>query len=100
LRLLLGALVLSAAGYAQVPTELELFEKSVRPFFVQSCQGCHNANLKSGDCDLSSPSSKHDLDATGLALLGIDHLKLTYPYSGHDFRLTDTAGSVHDGIFA
>jgi hypothetical protein len=27
-------------------------------------------------------------------------LKLTYRYSGRDFRLTDTAGNVHDGIFA
>jgi hypothetical protein len=27
-------------------------------------------------------------------------LKLTYRYSGRDFRLTETAGNVHDGIFA
>ncbi len=42
----------------------------------------------------------HDFHATVLALLGLDHLKLTYRYSGRDFRLTDTAGNVHDGIFA
>lgn len=42
----------------------------------------------------------HDLHATILALCGLDHLKLTYRYSGRDFRLTDTAGVVHDGIFA
>jgi len=42
----------------------------------------------------------HDLHATILALCGLDHLKLTYRYSGRDFRLTDTAGAVHDGIFA
>ena len=42
----------------------------------------------------------HDFHATLLALLGLDHLKLTYRYSGRDFRLTDTAGNVHDGIFA
>jgi hypothetical protein len=42
----------------------------------------------------------HDYHATVLALLGLDHTKLTYRYSGRDFRLTDTAGAVHDGIFA
>jgi Protein of unknown function (DUF1501) len=40
----------------------------------------------------------HDFHATVLALLGLDHTKLTYPYSGRDFRLTETAGVVHDGI--
>lgn len=39
----------------------------------------------------------HDLHATILHLLGLDHEQLTYHYSGRDFRLTDTAGSVaHD----
>ncbi len=42
----------------------------------------------------------HDYHATVLALLGLDHTKLTYRYSGRDFRLTDTAGAVHEGIFA
>jgi len=32
--------------------------------------------------------------------MGLDHMKLTHRYSGRDFRLTDTAGNVHDGIFA
>src|SRR5262249_55683615 len=36
----------------------------------------------------------HDLHATILALLGFDHQKLTYRYSGRDFRLTDVAGQV------
>jgi len=41
----------------------------------------------------------HDLHATILYLLGIDHTKLTYHYSGRDFRLTDTEGTViHDII--
>jgi len=42
----------------------------------------------------------HDFHATVLALMGLDHMKLTHRYSGRDFRLTDTAGNVHDGIFA
>lgn len=41
--------------------------------------------------------SVHDLHATILHLLGMDHEKLTYRYSGRDFRLTDVAGNViHD----
>lgn len=42
----------------------------------------------------------HDLHATLLHLLGLDHLRLTYRYAGRDFRLTDVAGKVVDGIFA
>jgi hypothetical protein len=42
----------------------------------------------------------HDLHATILHLLGIDHLKLTYRYAGRDFRLTDVYGEVVNGIFA
>jgi hypothetical protein len=39
----------------------------------------------------------HDLQATILHLLGIDHKKLTYRYQGRDFRLTDVGGKVvHD----
>ncbi len=41
----------------------------------------------------------HDLHATILHLLGIDHEQLTYPYAGRDFRLTDIHGHVvHDLI--
>lgn len=41
----------------------------------------------------------HDLHATILHLMGIDHEKLTYRYSGRDFRLTDVHGRiVHDII--
>jgi hypothetical protein len=36
----------------------------------------------------------HDLHATILALLGLDHEKLTFRYAGRDFRLTDVAGNV------
>ena len=44
--------------------------------------------------------SVHDLHATILHLLGIDHLRLTYRYSGRDFRLTDVSGEVVQGILA
>jgi arylsulfatase A-like enzyme len=36
----------------------------------------------------------HDLHATILALLGLDHERLTYRYAGRDFRLTDVSGRV------
>jgi hypothetical protein len=36
----------------------------------------------------------HDLHATILHLLGLNHEKLTYRYSGRDFRLTDVHGHV------
>jgi hypothetical protein len=36
----------------------------------------------------------HDLHATILHLMGLDHTKLTYRYSGRDFRLTDVHGNV------
>ena len=42
----------------------------------------------------------HDLHATILHLLGLDHLRLTYKYAGRDFRLTDVHGRVVDEILA
>ena len=36
----------------------------------------------------------HDLHATMLHLLGLDHEKLTFRYSGRDYRLTDIKGKV------
>jgi hypothetical protein len=42
----------------------------------------------------------NDLHATLLALMGLDHRSLTYPYAGREFRLTDVAGRVADQILA
>ena len=42
----------------------------------------------------------HDLHATILHLLGLDHERLTYRYAGRDFRLTDVHGTVVKDIFA
>jgi hypothetical protein len=48
---------------------------------------------------VEKPVHVHDIHATILYLLGIDHTKLTYRYSGRDFRLTDVSGEViHDLI--
>lgn len=46
------------------------------------------------------PVQVHDLHATILHLLGFDHTKLTYRYSGRDFRLTDVHGVVVDKLLA
>jgi hypothetical protein len=42
----------------------------------------------------------HDLQATILHLLGLDHLRLTYRFQGRDFRLTDVAGEVIEKLLA
>ncbi len=42
----------------------------------------------------------HDLQATILHLLGMDHEKLTYHFQGRDFRLTDVHGKVVDQVLA
>ena len=42
----------------------------------------------------------HDLHATILHLLGLDHEQLTYRYAGRDFRLTDVEGNVVHDIMA
>ena len=45
-------------------------------------------------------TSVHDLHATMLHLLGVDHKKLTYKFQGRDFRLTDVSGEVVKKILA
>jgi hypothetical protein len=42
----------------------------------------------------------HDLNATILRTLGIDHTKLTFRSQGRDFRLTDVGGKVVNEILA
>ena len=46
------------------------------------------------------PVHVHDLNATILNQLGIDHTRLTYKYQGRAFRLTDVAGKVVKEIVA
>jgi len=48
----------------------------------------------------SDPVSVHDLQATILHLLGIDHTRLTYRFQGRDFRLTDVHGDVAKKLLA
>ena len=49
---------------------------------------------------VEKPVHVHDLHATILHQLGLDHKRLTYRYSGRDFRLTDVEGEVIRGLLA
>ena len=49
---------------------------------------------------VEKPVHVHDLHATMLHLMGLDHEQLTYRYSGRDFRLTDVHGHVVKEILA
>jgi hypothetical protein len=54
----------------------------------------YGATDEFGFAAAENPVHVHDLHATILHLLGFDHEKLTYRYSGRDFRLTDVHGNV------
>lgn len=57
----------------------------------------HGATDELGHHAVENKVHMHDLHATILHLLGLDHEKLTYEYAGRNFRLTDVAGRVvHD----
>jgi hypothetical protein len=49
---------------------------------------------------IEKPAHVHDIHATILHLMGIDHTKLTYRFSGRDFRLTDVHGDVLHELLA
>jgi hypothetical protein len=60
----------------------------------------HGATDEYGTRAVEGRMHTNDLHATLLALMGLDHEKLTYRYAGRDFRLTDVAGHVVQDIFA
>jgi hypothetical protein len=60
----------------------------------------HGATDEFGFKAEENPVSVHDLHATMLHLLGLDHKRLTYRYAGRDFRLTDVHGKVIREIVA
>jgi len=60
----------------------------------------HGATDEIGFAAVENRVHVHDLHATILRLLGLDHERLTYRYSGRDFRLTDVHGKVIDAIIA
>ena len=60
----------------------------------------HGATDEFGHKAVEGRVSINDLHATILHLLGLDHTRLTYRYSGRDFRLTDVAGEVVREVLA
>jgi hypothetical protein len=58
----------------------------------------YGASDEMGMVASENPVHVHDLHATILALMGLDHEKLTYRYAGRDFRLTDVYGKVVGGV--
>jgi hypothetical protein len=60
----------------------------------------HGKTDELGHSAAENPVHVHDLNATVLHLLGLDHEKLTYRYQGREFRLTDVQGSVVKDILA
>ena len=73
-------------------------------FTVWMCGGGIKGGMRYGSTDdfgIAAVEDKmhvHDLHATTLHLLGLDHTKLTYRYAGLDFRLTDVYGRVAEEI--
>ncbi|MBZ2180098.1 MAG: DUF1501 domain-containing protein [Acidobacteria bacterium] len=60
----------------------------------------HGATDEFGYKAVDKPVHPHDLNATILHLMGLDHTKLTYFYSGRHFRLTDVHGELVRDILA
>ena len=77
-----------------------------RCFSVWLAGGGIKPGLSYGETDdysyniTENPVHVHDLNATMLHCLGIDHTKLTYRYQGRDFRLTDVQGNVVKALLA
>ena len=49
---------------------------------------------------IEDPVDVHDLHATVLRLMGVDHTKLTFRFQGREYRLTDVAGNVVEKLLA
>jgi hypothetical protein len=81
-------------------------DHNVKAFSLWMAGGGVKGGLAYGTSDdygydaVENPVPIHDLHATILHLLGLDHEKLTFRHAGRDFRLTDTKGNVVKGIFS
>ena len=70
------------------------------------CGGGFRGGIKYGESDeygyfaVKDKVHFHDLHATILHLMGMDHTKLTHRYAGRDFRLTDVYGEIIKGVLA
>jgi hypothetical protein len=108
--LLDSTLVICAGEFGRLP----LSQKSAKPgrdhnphaFTTWLCGGGVKGGVHYGETDeighkaAVNKVSINDLHATILALIGMDHEKLTYKYNGRNFRLTDVAGNVVREVMA
>ena len=94
--------------YSQGELKLDKYGRDHHPscFSMWMAGGGVQGGLTYGATDdysvnvVEDPVSVHDLHATILHLLGIDHLRFTFPFQGRDFRLTDVHGQVVTPLFA
>ena len=77
-----------------------------KAFSVWMAGGGINPGIVVGKTDelgynvIEDPVDVHDLHATILHLMGLDHTKLTYRFQGRDFRLTDVSGNTVKKLLA
>lgn len=106
--LLKDTLVVCAGEFGRAPTAQfdNGRDHNNRGFTIWMAGGGVKAGYRYGKTDdygheaIEGRVHVHDLHATMLHLLGVDHERLTYSYSGRDFRLTDVHGNVVKEIFA
>ncbi len=81
----------------------------VKPGITYGHTDAYGYNIADADGNALEPSKHaftegavhvHDLQATLLHLLGVDHTRLSFPYQGRDFRLTDVHGHVVQELLA
>jgi hypothetical protein len=100
-------LVIWGGEFGRTPmAQLNGRDHHIRGFSMWLAGGGIRGGLTYGTTDelgyfaVENPVHVHDLHATVLYLLGIDHERLTFPYRGRDFRLTDVAGKVVHPLLA
>ena len=94
--------------YCQGPLSLKDYGRDHHPrcFSMWMAGGGIKPGIVYGKTDdfsyniIENPVHIHDLNATILSLLGIDHTRLTYRHQGRDFRLTDVHGHVVKDLIA
>jgi hypothetical protein len=94
--------------YSQGELTAENYGRDHHPrcFTLWLAGGGVRAGLTHGETDdfsyniTDTPVEVHDLNATILHLLGMDHTRLTYKFQGRDYRLTDVHGNVVKAILA
>lgn len=88
------------------PRETTGRDHHIDAFTMWAAGGGFRAGAVTGETDdlgwsvTADPVHVHDLHATLLHLMGIDHLRLTYRFQGRDFRLTDVHGEVKRNLLA